>query len=113
MDFRLDASLGKYCKSDISEVCRLQLFVKFWNSGGTELQQFFSHISAPQICYPDAEDVTDVASWDAKVIQCLQDYRDELKNPKCRQQVRRLTKRASENWRFDKPFADACHGREF
>eukprot|EP00897_Mesotaenium_endlicherianum_P000593 jgi/Mesen1/10534/ME000083S10041 len=79
-DFRLDSNLRKYCKQDIAE-----------------------------ICYPDAEDITDVANWDAKVIQCLQDYRDELKDPKCRKQVHRLTKRAAEDIRFDKPLAEACH----
>jgi len=28
-----------------------------------------------------------VANWDSKVIECLQDYRDELRDPRCRQQV--------------------------
>eukprot|EP00270_Netrium_digitus_P010393 TRINITY_DN3221_c1_g1_i5.p1 TRINITY_DN3221_c1_g1~~TRINITY_DN3221_c1_g1_i5.p1 ORF type:complete len:932 (-),score=260.15 TRINITY_DN3221_c1_g1_i5:314-3109(-) len=79
-DFRLDVNLRKYCKSDISE-----------------------------ICYPDAEDITDVANWDAKVIQCLQDYREELKDPKCKSQVHVLTKRSAESLRFDKPLADACY----
>eukprot|EP00271_Cylindrocystis_brebissonii_P000507 TRINITY_DN1061_c0_g3_i1.p1 TRINITY_DN1061_c0_g3~~TRINITY_DN1061_c0_g3_i1.p1 ORF type:complete len:958 (-),score=202.65 TRINITY_DN1061_c0_g3_i1:1362-4235(-) len=79
-DFRLDPTLRKFCKGDIGE-----------------------------ICYPDAEDVAEVANWDAKVIQCLQDFRDELKDPKCRQQVRQLTKRAAEDIRFDRPLADACH----
>eukprot|EP00271_Cylindrocystis_brebissonii_P009749 TRINITY_DN2493_c0_g1_i1.p1 TRINITY_DN2493_c0_g1~~TRINITY_DN2493_c0_g1_i1.p1 ORF type:complete len:1041 (-),score=222.27 TRINITY_DN2493_c0_g1_i1:278-3400(-) len=79
-DFRLDPTLRKFCKADIGETC-----------------------------YPDAEDIAEVANWDAKVIQCLQDFRDELKEPKCRQQVRQLTKRAAEDIRFDKPLADACH----
>ena len=52
-----------------------------------------------------------MANWDAKVIQCLQDYRDELKDPLCRQQVFLLTKRASEDIRFEKPLADACYSK--
>ncbi|GJP36222.1 hypothetical protein CLOM_g20753, partial [Closterium sp. NIES-68] len=79
-DFRLDSTLRKYCKADIAE-----------------------------ICYPDAEDISDVANFDAKVIECLQDYRDELKDPKCKASVHRLTQRAAEDIRFDRPLADACH----
>eukprot|EP00271_Cylindrocystis_brebissonii_P014317 TRINITY_DN3562_c0_g8_i1.p1 TRINITY_DN3562_c0_g8~~TRINITY_DN3562_c0_g8_i1.p1 ORF type:complete len:1638 (-),score=492.31 TRINITY_DN3562_c0_g8_i1:1373-6286(-) len=78
-DFRLDPNLRKFCKEDIAE-----------------------------ICYPDAEEITDAANWDAKVIQCLQDYREELKDAKCKQQVHQLTKRAAEDIRFDKPLNDAC-----
>ncbi|GJP37078.1 hypothetical protein CLOM_g21523 [Closterium sp. NIES-68] len=77
-DFRLDSRLRKYCKADIAE-----------------------------ICYPDAEDISDVANYDAKVIQCLQDYRDELKDPKCKAQVHKLTEREIDI-RFNKPLADAC-----
>ncbi|CAI7919345.1 unnamed protein product, partial [Closterium sp. NIES-53] len=77
-DFRLDSRLRKYCKGDIAE-----------------------------ICYPDAEDISDVANYDAKVIQCLQDYRDELKDPKCKAQVHKLTEREIDI-RFNKPLADAC-----
>ncbi|CAI7772384.1 unnamed protein product [Closterium sp. NIES-54] len=62
------------------------------------------------ICYPDAEDISDVANFDAKVIECLQDYREELKDPKCKAAVHRLTARAAESIRFDRPLADACHG---
>eukprot|EP00850_Spirogloea_muscicola_P014522 SM000105S13867 [mRNA] locus=s105:179263:185692:- [translate_table: standard] len=47
-------------------------------------------------------------NWDAKVIQCLQDFREELRDPKCRQQVHRLTKRAAEDMRFDRPLAEVC-----
>jgi len=34
---------------------------------------------------------------------------DELKDPKCKDQVRKLTKRAAEDIRFYKPLADACY----
>ncbi|GJP32519.1 hypothetical protein CLOM_g17147 [Closterium sp. NIES-68] len=78
-DFRLDFNLRKYCAEDISTTC-----------------------------YQDAEDVADVTNRDAKVIECLQDYRGELKDPRCRQQVHQLTKRASEDIRFNRPLAQAC-----
>ena len=49
-----------------------------------------------------------VEGFDARVVQCLQDYRDELATPECRAQVHVLTKRASQDIRFDEPLADAC-----
>ncbi|CAI5958736.1 unnamed protein product, partial [Closterium sp. NIES-64] len=79
-DFRLDFNLQKYCHKDIVETC-----------------------------YQDASDMTGAGgSSDAKVIQCLQDYRDELKDPRCRQQVHMLTKRAAEDIRFDRALVEAC-----
>ncbi|CAI7866364.1 unnamed protein product [Closterium sp. NIES-53] len=78
-DFRLDTGLRKYCHRDIVETC-----------------------------YPDADDISDVASWDSRVIECLQDYRRELKDPRCRQQVHLLTQRAAEDMRFDHPLQQAC-----
>ncbi len=50
-----------------------------------------------------------VTGSDARVIQCLQDYKDELAVPECRSEVHKLTKRASEDIRFDEPLADACY----
>ena len=50
-----------------------------------------------------------VEGFDARVIQCLQDYHDELEKPECRTEVHRLTKRAAEDIRFDEPLADACY----
>lgn len=50
-----------------------------------------------------------VESFDALVIQCLQDYRDELVAPGCQAQVKKLTERASQDIRFDEPLADACY----
>ena len=47
-------------------------------------------------------------AFDARVIQCLQDYRDELTDPDCKKQVHKLIKRASQDIRFDEPLADAC-----
>lgn len=50
-----------------------------------------------------------VEGFDARVIQCLQDYREELQEQECRDQVHVLTKRASQDIRFDEPLADACY----
>ena len=49
-----------------------------------------------------------VKGFDARVIQCLQDYKDELQQPACKEQVHVLTKQASQDIRFDEPLADAC-----
>ena len=58
-------------------------------------------------CLQDSLD--SVEGFDARVIQCLQDYRDELVEPACKEQVHVLTKRASQDIRFDEPLADACY----
>ena len=50
-----------------------------------------------------------VESFDALVIQCLQDFRDELMVPACKTQVKKLNERASQDIRFDEPLADACY----
>lgn len=45
---------------------------------------------------------------DARVIQCLQDYKEELTVQECKDQVHKLTERAAQDVRFDEPLADAC-----
>lgn len=55
------------------------------------------------------ESMDNVGSFDALVIGCLQDFREELQTPKCKQQVKKLTERASQDIRFDEPLADACY----
>lgn len=49
-----------------------------------------------------------VEGYDARVIECLQDFKDELVQPECKAQVHKLTSRASQDIRFDEPLADAC-----
>ena len=46
---------------------------------------------------------------DAQVTACLQDYRDQLTSSACKQQVKKLTQRASQDIRMDETLADACH----
>ena len=50
-----------------------------------------------------------VEGEDARVITCLQDYREELLDTQCKIQVHKLTQRASQDIRMDEPLADACY----
>ena len=50
-----------------------------------------------------------VEGEDARVIRCLQDYREELLDTECKTQVHKLTQRASQDIRMDEPLADACY----
>ncbi|BDA41257.1 probable Golgi apparatus protein 1 [Coccomyxa sp. Obi] len=79
-DFRLDSTLREVCADDIEAVCGYE-----------------------------RDSLDTVEGFDARVIQCLQDYRDELAGPECRKQVHVLTQRASQDIRFDEPLADACY----
>ncbi|KAK9797745.1 hypothetical protein WJX73_005342 [Symbiochloris irregularis] len=79
-DFRLDSELSAACASDIEDICGYE-----------------------------RESMDNVGSFDALVIGCLQDFREELQTPKCKQQVKKLTERASQDIRFDEPLADACY----
>ncbi|CAI5986578.1 unnamed protein product [Closterium sp. NIES-65] len=119
-DFRLDPGLRKYCHRDIVELplplCQASAHFPFALRPYAvplpfPLAPFHPASSTPnQTCYPDADDISDVASWDSRVIECLQDYRRELKDPRCRQQVHLLTQRAAEDMRFDHPLQQACQG---
>jgi len=78
-DFRLDVKLRENCEQDIEEVCGYEK-----DSLGT------------------------IANFDARVVECLQDYREELTVPECQNQVHMLTVRAGTDIRFEEPLADAC-----
>eukprot|EP00899_Mesostigma_viride_P022799 jgi/Mesvir1/3703/Mv14989-RA.1 len=80
MDFRLDAPLRTACAKDIQEVCGYE-----------------------------KDSLDSVAGYDGRVIECLQDYKDELVTPECKERVHRLTVRAAQDIRFDEPLADACY----
>ena len=79
-DFRLDSTLREVCARDIEDVCGYE-----------------------------KDSLDSVEGFDARVIQCLQDYRDELQDEACKSQVHMLTKRASQDIRMDEPLADACY----
>lgn len=78
-DFRLDAKLRDLCKTDIEEVC------------GYEKDSLYS-----------------IAGYDGRVLECLQDYKDELVTPACKKRVHKLTMRAAQDIRMDRPLSDAC-----
>ena len=84
-------------------------FLTFMRSGSWSLckvakavADIASFLAAPQ------DSMDSIEGFDARVIQCLQDYRDELVVPECKAQVHKLTERASQDIRFDEPLADAC-----
>jgi Golgi apparatus protein 1 len=78
-DFRLDAKLRKLCQEDIADMCGYE-----------------------------RDSLDTVAGYDARVIQCLQDYRDEILNPGCKSRVLKIMEYASSDIRFDVPLAEAC-----
>lgn len=55
------------------------------------------------------ENLDNVQGFDATVVSCLQDFRDELSSDKCKQEVHKVMKRASEDIRFDASLAEACY----
>lgn len=77
-DFRLDASLRDACAEDIKAVCG-------YDSAMDSMEQH-----------------------DARVIVCLQDFRQELRVAECRTAVHKVMERASTDIRFDEPLADSC-----
>jgi Golgi apparatus protein 1 len=79
-DFRLDVHLRELCRQDIDEICGYE-----------------------------KDSLDSIAGYDARVIQCLQDYKEDLQVPACKKQVKKLTMRAAEDIRFDEPLADACY----
>jgi len=79
-DFRLDAKLRELCKDDIEEVCGYE-----------------------------KDSLDSIAGYDGRVIECLQDYKEELITPACKDRVHKLTERASQDVRMDRPLADACY----
>jgi len=79
-DFRLDAKLRDLCKSDIEEVCGYE-----------------------------KDSLDSIAGYDGRVLECLQDYKDELVTPACKKRVHKLTMRAAQDIRMDRPLSDACY----
>jgi golgi apparatus protein 1 len=55
------------------------------------------------------ESLDNVQGFDASVVTCLQDFKDELTSDKCREEVHKVMKRASEDIRFDASLAEACY----
>ncbi|GIL97843.1 hypothetical protein Vretimale_3387, partial [Volvox reticuliferus] len=77
-DFRLDSRLRNVCENEIFNMCA-----------------YFG-------------DLDDMDTYDSSVINCLQDYSAEIKNPQCKAQVKKYLQLASQDIRFDVPLAEAC-----
>eukprot|EP00884_Botryococcus_braunii_P009912 jgi/Botrbrau1/18922/Bobra.177_2s0076.1 len=80
VDFRLDSSLRDACSEDIDLVCGFE-----------------------------KESMDNVGGFDASVVSCLQDYKEELTSDKCKEEVHKVMKRASEDIRFDASLSEACY----
>ncbi|CAL5218414.1 g90 [Coccomyxa viridis] len=78
-DFRLDPKLRQLCADDIQDVCGYE-----------------------------RDSMDTVVGYDARVIQCLQDYREEIQSPACAARVVKIMEYASSDIRFDVPLAEAC-----
>jgi hypothetical protein len=55
------------------------------------------------------QDLDDIDTYDSSVINCLQDYSNEIKSQECKNQVRKYVILASQDIRFDVPLAEACY----
>jgi hypothetical protein len=50
-----------------------------------------------------------VAAAAAAVMNCLQDFREEIRSDACKSQVHKYVELAAQDIRFDVPLADACY----
>lgn len=79
-DFRLDVNLREHCGTDIELIC-----------------QFEEKTSES------------TSNSDSRVIECLQDYHEDLTDPACSQAVHATMVRAGEDIRFAVSLAEACY----
>lgn len=78
-DFKLDIALRESCEDDLADVCGSTL---------TEMD--------------NDDSVRETA------LNCLQQYKEELKTDKCKAEVHRRMSRAGRDFRFDEALANAC-----
>lgn len=79
-DFRLDVRLRDQCAGDIDDLCAFE-----------------------------KDSLQAVANGDSRVIECLQDFRDELSSPECSKAVHSTMERGASDIRFDVSLAEACY----
>eukprot|EP00195_Chlamydomonas_chlamydogama_P004977 CAMPEP_0202901334 /NCGR_PEP_ID=MMETSP1392-20130828/14194_1 /ASSEMBLY_ACC=CAM_ASM_000868 /TAXON_ID=225041 /ORGANISM="Chlamydomonas chlamydogama, Strain SAG 11-48b" /LENGTH=885 /DNA_ID=CAMNT_0049587883 /DNA_START=46 /DNA_END=2703 /DNA_ORIENTATION=- len=79
-DFRLDTVLRESCESDLEEMCGVKL-----------------------------KEMDDEEKKKRAGLNCLQQYKEELKSEKCKAEVHRRMKRAAKDIRFDEVLANACY----
>jgi Golgi apparatus protein 1 len=61
------------------------------------------------VCGYEKDSLDSIAGYDGRVLECLQDYKDELVTPACKKRVHKLTVRAAQDIRMDRPLSDACY----
>lgn len=61
------------------------------------------------MCGYEKDSLDSIAGYDGRVLECLQDYKDELVTPACKKRVHKLTMRAAQDIRMDRPLSDACY----
>lgn len=79
-DFKLDSRLRTSCQEDIATTCSF---------------------------YGDSDELQSEGA--DSIIRCLQDYVNEIKDQKCKEQVKKYQELAAEDIRFDVPLAEACY----
>ena len=79
-DFRLDPVLRDACADDIDHVCGYQ------ESG-----------------------LDNVEGYDARVLTCLEDFRDDLRGDECKAAVHKMIVRQATDYRLDEPLAASCY----
>ena len=62
-----------------------------------------------EVCGYEKDSLDSIAGYDGRVLECLQDYKDELVTPACKKRVHKLTMRAAQDIRMDRPLSDACY----
>ena len=75
---------------------------------------FFNHhlllqSDIEEVCGYEKDSLDSIAGYDGRVLECLQDYKDELVTPACKKRVHKLTMRAAQDIRMDRPLSDACY----
>jgi Golgi apparatus protein 1 len=68
-----------------------------------------SQADIEEVCGYEKDSLDSIAGYDGRVLECLQDYKDELVTPACKKRVHKLTMRAAQDIRMDRPLSDACY----
>ncbi len=54
------------------------------------------------------EPLEDIETFDLNVINCLQDYKSEIRTPQCKERVKHYVALSASNIKFNHPLAEAC-----
>lgn len=87
------------------------LGVNAWQDGFNRLQGCTTRLSPYVHCrcvMAVQSSLEMVEAYNGPVLYCLQDFRDELTDDKCKAEVHKLTERASQDIRFTQHLAELC-----